>query len=136
MSKVQIICSAPGMRRNGIAHPASAFYPSDRWSEEQLAAFRADPAFVVREVSGDEPVTTEADFEGRVRAEVERLLADRAAELQRDFDAAVAAAAQERIEALTAAHDRELTALRAEAAGATPAKKTAPTRPGKSEGQA
>ncbi len=52
MKPIEIICSSPGMRRNGVTHPARKTYPADHWSEAQLAAFDADPAFTI--ISGEE----------------------------------------------------------------------------------
>lgn len=48
MHEIEIICRSPGMRRCGIEHPARKTYPADRWSEEELARFEADPMFEVR----------------------------------------------------------------------------------------
>ncbi len=38
-----ILCSQPGFRRAGIAHPARAEYAPDHFSEEQLEAMAAEP---------------------------------------------------------------------------------------------
>jgi hypothetical protein len=100
--KIQIICTSPGMRRNGVEHPASALYAPDRWSKKELDAFRADPNFVVREVSGAESTTTDADIELRIAAEVEKRLKDKADALQTSFETAVTEKAKERVEALEA----------------------------------
>ena len=107
--KIQIICSSPGMRRNGIAHPASAFYDADEWTKEELAAFQSDPAFVVREaVEATESTTTEIDFQLKVNAEVERLVALKADELQKGFDQAVQEAVADKVSALKSEHDNAL----------------------------
>jgi len=45
---VTIVCRLPGMRRNGIRHPAVETYPADRWTDDELDAFNADPNFTVR----------------------------------------------------------------------------------------
>lgn len=111
--KIQIICSNPGMRRNGAIHPASAFYDAGRWTEEQLAAFRADPAFTVREAGEDENVQTEDDFRLRVDAAVQELLAQKVDELQKAFDQAVAEKSKEKIEELQAGHDKAVADLNA-----------------------
>lgn len=111
--KIQIICTSPGMRRNGVEHPASALYAPDRWSEAELGAFRADPNFVVREVSGAESVTTDTDIELRIEAEVEKRLKDKADALQASFDAAVTEKAKERVEALEATVSELTTKLEA-----------------------
>jgi hypothetical protein len=97
---IQIICTSPGMRRNGMRHPASAFYPADRWSEEQLAAFDRDPNFFVRPVDEAENVQTETDFEMRVAAEVEKRVAEKENALALVFEGAVARKAEEKIEEL------------------------------------
>ncbi len=116
--KIQIICTSPGMRRNGVVHPASAFYPADKWSPEQLKAFEADPNFVVREVLDGESTTTEADFEARVKAEVEARVLAMAEELQTKFDQAVSDKAAEKVGELQKTIDALETAL---AAAAKPA---------------
>jgi len=54
--KITIICRQPGMRRAGVQHPASATYPADRWSKEQLKAFRDDASFEV--IDGEAPAAT------------------------------------------------------------------------------
>jgi hypothetical protein len=114
--KIQIVCTSPGMRRNGVEHPASAFYDEGHWTKEQLAAFRADPAFTVREVSDDENTQTDADFDLRVHNEVQRLLNERADALQASFEGAVAEKAKERVEKLQAEHAAEVTAFKTEIA--------------------
>jgi hypothetical protein len=38
-----IVCSQPGFRRAGIAHPAREIHPAGRFTEEQLAAMLAEP---------------------------------------------------------------------------------------------
>lgn len=98
-AKVQIICTKPGMRRNGVAHPASEIYPVGRWSDDELEAFRADPAFVVREIADGENTQTADDFELRVENEVKRRLEAKQIELQTGFEAAVKDAARERVDA-------------------------------------
>lgn len=102
MAKIQIICSSPGMRRMGKVHPATAIYSADVWTDKQLDAFRADPAFTIREVSETENVRTDDDFEIRVANEVEARLQEKADELQRAFDQAVTEKAQERVDELEA----------------------------------
>lgn len=98
-AKVQIICTKPGMRRNGMAHPASEIYPAGRWSDEDLEAFRADPAFLVREIADGESTQTADDFDLRVENEVQRRLEAKQIELQAGFEEAVKTAAEERIQA-------------------------------------
>jgi rRNA maturation endonuclease Nob1 len=94
---IQIICTSPGMRRNGQRHPASAFYPADHWDGEQMAAFARDPNFVVREVEDSENTQTDADFEMRVAAEVDKRVAEKEDALARAFDGAVSDKVAERI---------------------------------------
>ncbi len=102
MAKIQIICSSPGMRRMGKVHPATAIYVAGYWSDKEIAAFKADPAFTIREVSETENVRTDDDFEIRVANEVEARLQEKADELQRAFDQAVTDKAQERVDELEA----------------------------------
>lgn len=110
--KVQIICSSPGMWRNGIPHPASEFYPADRWSEKELERFRADPAFTVREVDENtENTVSDADFQLRVDAEVKRLADAKMLELQGKFDGAVKQATDEKTASLKADHDNAIDKL-------------------------
>jgi hypothetical protein len=112
MTKIQIICSSPGMRRNGIEHPASAFYEDGHWTEKQLAAFRADPAFVVREVDETtENTVTDVDVQLRVDSEVKRLLAIKSDELQTSFQDAVNDAVIEKTATLKGEHDTALDAI-------------------------
>jgi hypothetical protein len=101
MTKVQIICTSPGMRRNGIEHPASAFYEKDRWTDKQLAAFKADPSFVIREIDPSaESVNTDVDFQLAVAAEVKVQLAGQAALMRASYDQAVTDAAKEKVDDL------------------------------------
>ncbi|WP_417436586.1 hypothetical protein [Hoeflea sp.] len=105
--KIQIICSSPGIRRNGIAHPASAFYDEDRWSDEQLAAFEADPAFTIRPVDDAmENVKTDTDFELAVAAEVDKRVKAKAAELQASFEQAVKEAVEDKTATIKAEADK------------------------------
>lgn len=105
--KIQIICSSPGIRRNGIAHPASAFYEEDHWSAKQLAAFEADPAFTVRTVDDAmENVKTDTDFELAVETEVDKRVKAKATELQASFDQAVKEAVDEKTAAFKAEADK------------------------------
>lgn len=117
--KIQIICTTPGMRRNGVKHPASAFYKEGQWTEQQLAAFRADPAFTVREVGEGENVQTEDDFQQRVNDAVQVLFEQKVQELQKAFDEAVAEKTQEKIEELQAAHNKAVAQLTAKLDEAT-----------------
>lgn len=107
MSKIQIICSKPGIRRNGVEHPAQAVYDAGRWTEEQLAAFRADPAFIVQEVAGKAVEVSSADIEQAVkdRVEIERK------KLEDSFNKAVADAVAEKLADTKAEHDNVIDAL-------------------------
>lgn len=116
-TKIQIICTKPGMRRNGIEHPQSASYEPGHWSDADLAAFRADPSFIVQEIEGDGSVSRGPEFDAAVEAEVKKVLEAKAVELQATFSKAVADAADEKAGA-------EIKALKAEA---TAAKKAAGT---------
>ncbi|MFN3362728.1 MAG: hypothetical protein ACK40W_02090 [Allorhizobium sp.] len=119
--KIQIICTMPGMRRNGVKHPPSAFYDAGHWTDEQLAAFRADPAFTVREVEEGENVQTEDDFQLRVNTAVQELLAQKVDELQKAFDEAVAEKVKDKLEELQAAHEKVVSDLNAKLDAATKA---------------
>jgi hypothetical protein len=101
--KIQIICSSPGMFRNGTRHPASAFYDEGHWSDQQLAAFQADPAFTIREVDdAAENVNTDADFALAVANEVDRQVAEKKSALQGSFDTAVKEAVADAVAAIKA----------------------------------
>lgn len=111
MSKIQIICTSPGMRRLGIAHPASEIYPAGRWSEVELKAFRADPAFTVRKVDEAESTASADDFEIRVANEVDRRVATKVEELQRRFDQAVTDLVEEKVSDLKEAQAKHIEEL-------------------------
>lgn len=107
--KIQIICSSPGIRRNGIAHPASAFYDEDHWSEKELAAFDADPAFTVRSVDDAmENVKSDTDFALAVDAEVDKRVKAKAVELQASFNQAVEDAVTEKTATIKAEADKAI----------------------------
>lgn len=53
MEKILIICSSPGLRRAGRAHPAREIYDRKDWTDEQLQQIAKDPAFTVLPVDGD-----------------------------------------------------------------------------------
>ncbi|KNY13612.1 hypothetical protein AKG11_28155 [Shinella sp. SUS2] len=100
MSHIQIICTKPGMRRNGIEHPASAIYGKDRWSEAELDAFRADPSFIVQPVARDGVKVDGGDIEAAVEARV-KIVSE---ELQVKFAKAVSDQVAEKLdEAVTKA---------------------------------
>ena len=85
MSKIQIICSSPGMRRHGVQHPASAIYDAGRWTETEIEAFKADPAFTVLKVGNGGVQLETGDIEEAVAARV-KIAAE---ELQVSFNKAV-----------------------------------------------
>lgn len=107
MSKIQIICSKPGIRRNGIEHPAQAVYDADRWTTKELDAFRADPAFIVQEVAGKAVEVSIAAIEQAVnaRVEIERK------KLEDSFNRTVADAVAEKLADTKAEHDNAIDAL-------------------------
>ncbi len=107
MTKIQIICSKPGIRRNGAEHPAQAIYDAGHWTEKQLDAFRADPAFIVQEVTGKAVEVSSADIEQAVnaRVQIERQ------KLQDSFSQAVADAVAEKLADTKADHDNAMDAL-------------------------
>ncbi|OVE88000.1 hypothetical protein B7W89_18945 [Agrobacterium tumefaciens] len=107
MSKIQIICSKPGIRRNGVEHPAQALYEPGRWTDTELDAFRADPAFIVQEVSGKAVEVSSADIETAVaaRVEIERQ------KLQDSFNRTVADAVAEKLADTKAEHDNTIDTL-------------------------
>ncbi|MHC2481336.1 hypothetical protein [Rhizobium leguminosarum] len=110
--KIQIICSSPGMRRNGIAHAASEFYDDGHWTEDQLDAFRADPAFVVREVDDAvENVNTATDFQLKVDAEVKRQVELAGEKLANGFKQAVDEAVIEKTAKLKGEQETALDAI-------------------------
>lgn len=112
MTKIQIICSSPGMRRNGIPHGASAFYDAGHWTDDQLDAFRADPAFTVREVDeASENTQTADDFKLEVDAEVARQMQLKTDELQHTFKKAVDNAVVEKTAKLKGEQETALDAI-------------------------
>lgn len=123
--KIQIICTSPGMRRNGIAHPATAFYDKGHWTEEQIAAFRADPNFTVREADENENTQTADDFEARVKAEVDARVQAKTDELAKSFDQAVSDAVAERMDAAGKALNAEQEKVKALEAKVTGLEKAA-----------
>lgn len=94
MSHVQIICTKPGMRRNGIEHPASAIYGEGHWSETELEAFRADPSFIVQPVAREGVQVGNGDIEAAVEARV-KIVSE---ELQAKFSKAVADQVAEKLD--------------------------------------
>lgn len=105
MSKIQIICSKPGIRRNGVEHPAQAVYDAGHWTEEQLSAFRADPAFIVQEAAGSAVSSDDILAAVDARVEIERQ------KLQDSFNQAVADAVAEKLADTKAELDNAIDAL-------------------------
>jgi len=107
MSKIQIICSIPGLRRNGVVHPAQETYEPGHWTEDQLKSFQADPAFIVQEVHGKAAEVSSADIEQAVKArvEIERK------KLEDKFNQAVADAVADKLADTKAAHDNAIDEL-------------------------
>lgn len=105
MSKIQIICSKPGIRRNGTEHPAQAVYDAGHWTEEQLAAFRADPAFIVQEAAGSAVSSDDINATVTALVEIERQ------KLQLSFNNAVTTAVNEKLADIEVAHDNAIDAL-------------------------
>lgn len=108
--KFQIICSKPGKRRNGKEHPASAFYQDGELTAGDIAAFEADPDFVIRQVGDDENVTTLDDFRIAVDQEVKRLLDIEKDKLQVAFDQALKEAVANKTASLKSEYDNALDA--------------------------
>lgn len=118
MSKIQIICSSPGIRRNGIEHPASAIYDADRWSDKQLKAFRDDPAFIVQEVAEGGVKLSGKDSDAAVAAKVKEQVEKIAQGLQDTFETKVNEKVAEKLADATADRDKEITDLKAKLAAA------------------
>lgn len=53
MSRIIITCRRPGFRRAGIAHPARAEYPAERFDAAALEMLRAEPMLQVTELPDD-----------------------------------------------------------------------------------
>ena len=103
MSKIQIICSKPGIRRNGVEHPAQAVYDAGRWTDKELKAFRADPAFIVLEAAGG--ASASDDIKLAALVEIERK------KLEAGFNKAVSDAVAEKLADTKAEHDNAIDAL-------------------------
>lgn len=111
MSKIQIICSIPGLRRNGVVHAAQATYEPGHWTEEQLEAFDADPAFIVQEVSDGGTALSGSEFDAVVAAEVKRQVETIAAGMQASYNNTVTTAVNEKLADIEVAHDNAMDAL-------------------------
>jgi len=118
MPKIQIICSSPGIRRNGIEHPASAIYDADRWSDKQLKAFRDDPAFIVQEVAEGGVKLSGKDSDAAVAAKVKEQVEKIAQGMQASFETTVSEKVAEKLTEATAERDKEINDLKAELAAA------------------
>ncbi len=123
-TKIQIICTRPGMRRHGVEHPAKATYELDRWTEEQLDAFRADPSFHVNEIDDSGVVTRGDDFDKAVADAVDSRVKAIGDQMSAKFNEAVAAAAAEKAEAAEA----KVKALEAKVAELQTAAKAKPAK--------
>ncbi len=97
MSKVQIICSVPGLIRNGVPHSTSEIYEEDHWTVGQLARFMSDPAFTVRTIDDEEAARGSA-FDDAVAAEVNKRVSAKVEEIQQTFQNAVNAASRELVD--------------------------------------
>jgi hypothetical protein len=53
-----IVSRKPGFRRAGIAHPARADYPAERFTADELAALKAEPMLEVIETGEDDAKKT------------------------------------------------------------------------------
>jgi hypothetical protein len=104
MSQIQIICTSPGMRRQGIVHTASAIYEEGHWTEAQLQAFKDDPSFIVQPVGQGGVQLSGDDFEAAVAARVTEQLTKVQDALQVTFETAVTEKAKERVERLQSEH--------------------------------
>lgn len=100
-TKIQIICTKPGMRRRGVEHPLNATYDPDKWTAEDLDAFRADPAFIVQEIDDAAVVTKGDEFEKAVTAKVEERMKVITGQLQGSYQKAVDDAVAERTKLLS-----------------------------------
>lgn len=107
MSKIQIICSKPGIRRNGIENPASAIYEKDRWTDKELDAFRADPAFMVLDANSASTAFSGPEFDAAVNAKVETAKV----ELEKAFNKTLSETLTEKLAEATAKHDNAMDAL-------------------------
>ncbi|CUX60129.1 hypothetical protein CFBP6626_17930 [Agrobacterium tumefaciens] len=111
MSKIQIICSKPGIRRNGIEQPAQATYESGHWTEDQIKAFEADPAFIVQEVSDGGTALSGSEFDAVVAAEVKKQVETITAGMQASYNNAVTTAVNEKLADIEVAHDNAMDAI-------------------------
>lgn len=116
MPKIQIICSSPGIRRNGIVHPASATYDEGHWTQKQLEAFRADPAFIVQDVVEGAVKLSGKDVDATIAAKVKEQVEKISQGLQAAFETTVSEKVAEKLAEATADRDKEITDLKAELA--------------------
>ncbi len=119
--KITIICSRPGMRRAGMAHPAKASYASGHFTDDQLAVLKNDPNFQVLE---GEPETAAAfDLEASLTdalteiGTLEAKLADKAAAEETAIKAKEQAVSEiAALKDLVTSKDAEIAELKADAA--------------------
>lgn len=116
MPKIQIICSSPGIRRNGIVHPASATYDEGHWTQKQLEAFRADPAFIVQDVVEGAVKLSGKGVDATIAAKVKEQVEKISQGLQAAFETTVSEKVAEKLAEATADRDKEITDLKAELA--------------------
>ncbi|MCM0750986.1 hypothetical protein DEA98_05125 [Brucella pseudogrignonensis] len=116
-------------------HPASATYDEGRWTEKQLEAFRADPAFIVQEVVEGSVKLSGKDVDATISAKVKEQVEKIAQGMQASFETAVSEKVAEKLTEATAERDKEITDLKAKlvaaqtkAAELEAAAKTAPKK--------
>jgi len=114
MSKIQIICSSPGIRRNGIEHPASAVYDANHWNEKQLQAFCDDPAFIVQEVGKGGVELSGKDIDTAIAAQVNEQVAKIAEGLKASFQTTVTETVAEELADARGEYEQQITDLKAE----------------------
>ena len=114
MSKIQIICSSPGIRRNGIEHPASAIYDADRWNDKQLQAFKDDPAFIVQDVAEGGIQLSGKDIDANIAAQVNEQVANIAEGLKTSFQNTVTEKVAEELADARDEYEQQIADLKAE----------------------
>ena len=114
MSKIQIICSSPGIRRNGIEHPASAIYDADRWNDTQLQAFKDDPAFIVQDVAEGGVKLSGTDIDATIAAQVNDHVEKIAEGLKASFQITVAEKVAEELADAKTDYELQINELKAE----------------------
>lgn len=107
MTKIQIICSKPGIRRHGIAHPASETYDEGHWTPDQLQAFRDDPAFMVQEAVNGGVSLSGPEFDAAVNTKVD----EAKIELQKAFIKTLNETVAEKLAEAKSKHDNAMDAV-------------------------